>query len=83
MAHNLKSFYHKIKDGAPHHDSPTAGRQNGWPERASDSAGDVAQQAIDVFLLSSQSNGEIGGIGHWQTANGYTARTFSSCTLHQ
>lgn len=33
----------------------------------------VTQQAIDVFLASKQPNGEIGGIGYWQTANGYTA----------
>ncbi|KAJ9627884.1 hypothetical protein H2203_003102 [Taxawa tesnikishii (nom. ined.)] len=33
----------------------------------------ITQRAIDVFLLSKQENGEIGGIGYWQTANGYTA----------
>ena len=36
---------------------------------------DITQQAIDVFLFSKQDNGEIGGIGYWQTANGYTAIT--------
>lgn len=35
----------------------------------------TTQQAIDVFLYSKQTNGEIGGIGYWQTANGYTAIT--------
>ncbi|KAG9719542.1 glycoside hydrolase family 76 protein, partial [Aureobasidium melanogenum] len=30
------------------------------------------QGAIDVFMASKQPNGEIGGIGYWQTANGYT-----------
>ncbi|KAK8219950.1 hypothetical protein M8818_000365 [Zalaria obscura] len=33
----------------------------------------VTQRAIDVFFLSKQDNGEMGGIGYWQTANGYTA----------
>jgi hypothetical protein len=33
----------------------------------------ITQKCIDVFLASSQSNGEIGGLGYWQTANGYTA----------
>jgi hypothetical protein len=32
----------------------------------------TTQGAIDVFMASQQSNGEIGGIGYWQTANGYT-----------
>lgn len=34
---------------------------------------ETTQKAIDVFLYSKQDNGEIGGIGYWQTANGYTA----------
>lgn len=33
----------------------------------------TTQAAIDVFLASKQPDGEIGGIGYWQTANGYTA----------
>lgn len=33
----------------------------------------ITQKCIEVFLASSQPNGEIGGIGYWQTANGYTA----------
>jgi hypothetical protein len=33
----------------------------------------ITQKCINVFLASSQSNGEIGGLGYWQTANGYTA----------
>ncbi|KAF1345867.1 glycoside hydrolase [Delphinella strobiligena] len=33
----------------------------------------ITQKCIDVYLASSQPNGEIGGIGYWQTANGYTA----------
>ncbi|KAL1297738.1 hypothetical protein AAFC00_006277 [Neodothiora populina] len=33
----------------------------------------ITQHSIDVFLASAQPNGEIGGIGYWQTANGYTA----------
>ncbi|THY48348.1 hypothetical protein D6C97_07679 [Aureobasidium pullulans] len=32
----------------------------------------TTQGAIDVFMASKQPNGEIGGIGYWQTANGYT-----------
>ncbi|GAB7347222.1 hypothetical protein MBLNU459_g3325t1 [Dothideomycetes sp. NU459] len=34
---------------------------------------ETTQKAIDVFLYSKQDSGEIGGIGYWQTANGYTA----------
>lgn len=34
---------------------------------------ETTQRCIDVFLASEQPNGEIGGIGYWQTANGYTA----------
>lgn len=33
----------------------------------------ITQRAIDMFMLSKQPNGEMGGIGWWQTANGYTA----------
>ena len=34
---------------------------------------ETTQKAINVFLFSAQSNGQIAGIGHWQAANGYTA----------
>lgn len=33
----------------------------------------ITQRAIDVYMLSQKPNGEMGGIGWWQTANGYTA----------
>jgi len=33
----------------------------------------ITQRAIDIYMLSQQPNGEMGGIGWWQTANGYTA----------
>lgn len=33
----------------------------------------ITQRAIDVYMLSKKTNGEMGGIGWWQTANGYTA----------
>lgn len=33
----------------------------------------ITQRAIDIYLLSQQSDGEMGGIGWWQTANGYSA----------
>ncbi|GAB7363982.1 hypothetical protein MBLNU230_g4542t1 [Neophaeotheca triangularis] len=32
-----------------------------------------SQRAIDVYMMSQRPNGEMGGIGWWQTANGYTA----------
>ncbi|KAF2168214.1 glycoside hydrolase family 76 protein [Zasmidium cellare ATCC 36951] len=35
--------------------------------------GDITQRSIDVYFMSKQSNGEMGGIGWWQSANGYTA----------
>jgi len=53
---------------------PMAAQQPQQPLRGQD--GDLAhvsQGAIDMFFLSKQDNGEIGGIGYWQTANGYTA----------
>ncbi|KAK5122036.1 hypothetical protein LTR85_004282 [Meristemomyces frigidus] len=34
---------------------------------------DITQRAIDIYLMSKQPNGEMGGIGWWQAANGYTA----------
>lgn len=34
---------------------------------------DISQRAIDVYMLSKKPNGEMGGIGWWQSANGYTA----------
>ncbi|KAK4997119.1 hypothetical protein LTR66_003407 [Elasticomyces elasticus] len=34
---------------------------------------DKTQRAIDVFLASKKPDGQVGGIGHWQAANGYTA----------
>jgi hypothetical protein len=33
----------------------------------------TTQECIDVFLASSRPNGQISGLGYWQTANGYTA----------
>lgn len=33
----------------------------------------ATQRAIDVYMMSQKPNGEMGGIGWWQTANGYTA----------
>ena len=33
----------------------------------------ITQRAIDVYMLSKKANGEMGGIGWWQSANGYTA----------
>ena len=33
----------------------------------------ITQRAIEVYMLSQKPNGEMGGIGWWQTANGYTA----------
>lgn len=33
----------------------------------------ITQQAIDIYLLSKAPNGTMGGIGWWQSANGYTA----------
>lgn len=34
---------------------------------------DITQRAIDMYMLSKQDNGEMGGIGWWQAPNGYTA----------
>jgi hypothetical protein len=32
----------------------------------------ITQRAIDIYMLSKKANGEMGGIGWWQSANGYT-----------
>lgn len=34
---------------------------------------EITQRAIDIFMMSKKPNGEMGGIGWWQSANGYTA----------
>ena len=33
----------------------------------------TTQRAMDVYLMSKRPNGQMGGIGWWQSANGYTA----------
>ena len=33
----------------------------------------LTRGAIDMYLLSKQQSGHVGGIGYWQIANGYTA----------
>jgi uncharacterized protein YyaL (SSP411 family) len=33
----------------------------------------ITQRAINIYMVSKKPNGEMGGIGWWQTANGYTA----------
>lgn len=43
----------------------------------------TTQRAIDMFMFSQQSNGEIGGIGWWQTANGYTAMALHDLWSHR
>jgi len=61
-----------------------AGTGNGngtpaWANESDDAPGDVpgiAQRAIDIYMLSKQDNGQIGGLGWWQSANGYTAMAF-------
>ena len=45
----------------PHQPQPTAHHQS--------PLSGTTQGAIDVFMASKQPNGEIGGIGYWQTAN--------------
>ncbi|KAK4504858.1 hypothetical protein PRZ48_002821 [Zasmidium cellare] len=35
--------------------------------------GEITQRSVDVYFMSKRPNGEMGGIGWWQSANGYTA----------
>ena len=46
-------------------DSPTTASNHPIPS--------TTQRATDIYLLSQRPNGEMGGIGWWQSANGYTA----------
>ncbi|KAF2863113.1 glycoside hydrolase family 76 protein [Piedraia hortae CBS 480.64] len=48
---------------------PWANNQTPSPANLSE----ITQRAIDMALLSLQNDGEIGGIGWWQTANAFTA----------
>jgi hypothetical protein len=43
----------------------------------------VTQRAIDMYMLSAKPNGEMGGIGWWQTANGYTAMALHDLWSHR
>ncbi|KAL1590258.1 hypothetical protein WHR41_01068 [Cladosporium halotolerans] len=43
----------------------------------------VTQRAIDMYMCSQQPNGEMGGIGWWQTANGYTAMALHDLWSHR
>ena len=56
--------------GAVEHESPS------WMENVCvtpQNLHSITQRAIDVYMLSKKANGEMGGIGWWQSANGYTA----------
>ena len=47
-----------------------------WATKPSAPTQDVdktSQRAIDIYMLSKKPNGGMGGIGWWQSANGYTA----------
>jgi len=72
--HHLKSSIDRFKKHNNHDSAqaPAIGTPDPKPEPAHSLIA-VTQQAIDVFLASKQDNGEIGGLGYWQTANGYTA----------
>jgi len=52
-----------------HQMPPWAGEQPLIPRNLAE----ITQRAIDIYMLSKKPNGEMGGIGWWQTANGYTA----------
>ncbi|KAF4551243.1 Hypothetical protein D9617_14g077000 [Elsinoe fawcettii] len=68
-----------------HHDGDAIEQDNSdWPHRPDDSLPSITQEAISVLLLSSSdSNGEINGLGYWQTANAYTAIALHDIWSHQ
>ena len=43
----------------------------------------TTQRAIDMYMLSVKPSGEMGGIGWWQTANGYTAMALHDLWSHR
>lgn len=43
----------------------------------------ATQRAIDMYMCSQRPNGEMGGIGWWQTANGYTAMALHDLWSHR
>jgi hypothetical protein len=43
----------------------------------------TTQRAIDMYMRSAQPNGHMGGIGWWQTANGYTAMALHDLWSHR
>jgi predicted alpha-1,6-mannanase (GH76 family) len=67
MAEFQEAFRHAAETN--HQPPPWANTQTQLPPNLNE----TTQRAIDIYLLSEQPNGEIGGIGWWQTANGYTA----------
>ncbi|KAJ4353281.1 uncharacterized protein N0V89_005008 [Didymosphaeria variabile] len=52
---------------------PHATKPAPLPTRSPHGPHKITETAIDVFLYSQQENGEMGGIGYWQTANAYHA----------
>ncbi|KAF2773072.1 hypothetical protein EJ03DRAFT_153056 [Teratosphaeria nubilosa] len=69
----MSEFQHacRVAQDWRHEMPPWANAQPQPPPHLSE----ITQRAIDIYLLSKQPNGEMGGIGWWQTANGYTAIT--------
>jgi hypothetical protein len=43
----------------------------------------TTQRAIDMYMMSAKPNGEMGGIGWWQTASGYTAMALHELWSHR
>jgi hypothetical protein len=67
MAHFQEAF--QIAKEWRHEMPPWANAQPQLPPNIPE----ITQRCIDIYMLSKQPNGEMGSIGWWQTANGYTA----------
>lgn len=73
----LREVSQKLKAMEYNHTHPfgqdASGSVRQQPGKEIQEINNITQQAINVFLLSKQDDGQIKGIGYWQTANGYTA----------
>lgn len=66
----LQQFCHNAQ--ASQYEEPSWSKNHYEPPT---NLGGITQQAINTFMYSKQSDGTMGGIGWWQSANGYTALT--------
>lgn len=70
----LKSLLHRVAHSDKHKTDPVNGStESDESNEDGDEYSATTQQAIDLFLAWKLDNGEIQGLGYWQTANAYSA----------